>query len=143
LKENSFWNKNWIFKYTKALEICTRRFRRNFDVGFFLNSSRLFKDFREIKYTIPCNASYVRLFLEGFSYPRQIDMQPICTSILTKFYSCKMWVLYGRGEVPRGNAPPPPPHALVSLELLLATQNDLMRLIVENEMGHVAECLQL
>jgi hypothetical protein len=48
LKENSFRNKNWIFKYTKALEICTRRFRRNFDMGIFLNFSRLPKDFRKI-----------------------------------------------------------------------------------------------
>jgi hypothetical protein len=32
LKENSFWNKNWIFEYTKVLEICRRRFRRNFDM---------------------------------------------------------------------------------------------------------------
>jgi hypothetical protein len=30
----SFRNKNWIFEYTKALEIC-RRFRRDFDVGIF------------------------------------------------------------------------------------------------------------
>jgi hypothetical protein len=30
LKEKSFWNKIWIFEYTRALEICTRRFRRNF-----------------------------------------------------------------------------------------------------------------
>jgi hypothetical protein len=36
-----------------------------------------------------CNASYARLFLEGFLYARQIDMQPICTSMLAKFYSCK------------------------------------------------------
>jgi hypothetical protein len=35
LKENSFPNKNWIFEYTKALEICRRRFRRNFDMGIF------------------------------------------------------------------------------------------------------------
>jgi hypothetical protein len=35
----------------------------------------------------------------------------------------------GHGQVPRGNAPPPP---LVSLEQLLATQNDLMRRLVEN-----------
>jgi hypothetical protein len=35
LKENSFRNKNWIFEYTKALEICLRRFMRNFDVGIF------------------------------------------------------------------------------------------------------------
>jgi hypothetical protein len=63
LKKNSFRNKNWIFEYTKALEICTRRFRRDFDVGiFFLNSSRLLKDFRKIKYAMPYNASYARLF---------------------------------------------------------------------------------
>jgi hypothetical protein len=36
--------------------------------GFFLNSSRLFKDFRKIEYAMPCNAYYARLFLEGFSY---------------------------------------------------------------------------
>jgi hypothetical protein len=35
----------------------------------------------------------------------------------------------GRGQVPRGGAPPPPP---VSMEQLLATQNDLMRRLVEN-----------
>jgi hypothetical protein len=42
---------------------------------------------------MPYNASYARLFLEGFSYARQIDMQHICTPMLAKFYSCKMWVL--------------------------------------------------
>jgi hypothetical protein len=36
----------------------------------------------------------------------------------------------GRGQVPRGGAPPPPP---VSLEQLLATQNDLMRRLIEND----------
>jgi hypothetical protein len=45
----------------------------------------------------------------------------------------------GHGQAPRGNAPPPPPHPSVSLEQLLATQNDLMRLIVENEMRRVAK----
>jgi hypothetical protein len=34
-EEDSFSNKNWIFEYTKALEICTRRFRRNFDMRVF------------------------------------------------------------------------------------------------------------
>jgi hypothetical protein len=33
--ENSFWNKNKKFELFKALEICTRRIRRNFDVGIF------------------------------------------------------------------------------------------------------------
>jgi hypothetical protein len=35
-KENSFPNKNCIFEYTKALDICTRRFRRKFDMRTFL-----------------------------------------------------------------------------------------------------------
>jgi hypothetical protein len=34
-EENSFPNKNWIFEYIKALEICTRRFRRNLDTNTF------------------------------------------------------------------------------------------------------------
>jgi hypothetical protein len=45
----------------------------------------------------------------------------------------------GHGQAPHGNAPPSPPCAPVSLEQLLATQNDLMCLIVENEMCCVAE----
>jgi hypothetical protein len=36
----------------------------------------------------------------------------------------------GRGQVPHGSAPPRPP---VSLEQLLATQNDLMRRLIEND----------
>jgi hypothetical protein len=32
----------------------------------------------------------------------------------------------GRGQPSRGNAPPPPPHPPISLEQLLATQNELM-----------------
>jgi hypothetical protein len=32
--KKSFQNKNWIFEFTKALEICTRRFRRNFDKDY-------------------------------------------------------------------------------------------------------------
>jgi hypothetical protein len=71
--------------------------------GFFLNSSRLLKDFRKIKYAMSCNGSYARLFLEGFSYARQTDMQPICTPMLAKFYSCKMWVLQGLPWVEDGN----------------------------------------
>jgi hypothetical protein len=42
----------------------------------------------------------------------------------------------GRGHVPRGSAPPPPP---VSLEQLLATQNDLMRRLIENDERRGAE----
>jgi hypothetical protein len=33
--KKSIQNKNWIFEFTKALEICTRRFRRNFDTRIF------------------------------------------------------------------------------------------------------------
>jgi hypothetical protein len=32
------------------LKFCTRRFRRNFDMRIFLNSSRILKDFRKIQY---------------------------------------------------------------------------------------------
>jgi hypothetical protein len=42
----------------------------------------------------------------------------------------------GRGQVPCGGAPPPPP---VSLEQLLATQNDLMRRLIENDEHRGAE----
>jgi hypothetical protein len=49
---------------------------------------------------------------------------------------------HGRGQAPHGNAPPPPPHHPISLEQLLATQNDLINLIEENETCRVAERLQ-
>jgi hypothetical protein len=39
----------------------------------------------------------------------------------------------GRGQPPCGNAPLPPPHPLVSLEQLLATQNELMTLLIQNK----------
>jgi hypothetical protein len=45
----------------------------------------------------------------------------------------------GCGHVLRGSAPPPPPHPPISLEQLLATQNDLMRRLVENDERHGAE----
>jgi hypothetical protein len=45
----------------------------------------------------------------------------------------------GCGHVPRGSAPPPPPRHPVSLEQLLATQNDLMRRLVENDERREAE----
>jgi hypothetical protein len=45
----------------------------------------------------------------------------------------------GQGQVPHGGAPPRP-H--VSLEQLLATQNDLMRRLVENDEHCGAECQQ-
>jgi hypothetical protein len=45
----------------------------------------------------------------------------------------------GRGQIPCGAAPPPPPPPPVSLEQLLATQNDLMRRLVENDERHGAE----
>jgi hypothetical protein len=39
----------------------------------------------------------------------------------------------GCGQAPRDNPPPPPPHAPVNIEELLATQNELMRLLVQSE----------
>jgi hypothetical protein len=35
VKEKNFWIKNWIFEFTKALQNCERRFRRNFDMRIF------------------------------------------------------------------------------------------------------------
>jgi hypothetical protein len=46
---------------------------------------------------------------------------------------------HGRGQPSHGNAPPPPPHPPVSLEQLLATQNELMTLLIQNEARHGAE----
>jgi hypothetical protein len=34
-EKNSFPNKKWIFEFTKALEICRKRFRRNFGMRIF------------------------------------------------------------------------------------------------------------
>jgi hypothetical protein len=45
----------------------------------------------------------------------------------------------GHGHVPCGGAPPPSPRPPVSLEQLLATQNDLMRRLDENDEHHGAE----
>jgi hypothetical protein len=46
---------------------------------------------------------------------------------------------HGRGQPPYGNAPPPPPRPLASLELLLAIQNKLMTLLIQNETYRGAE----
>jgi hypothetical protein len=35
VKKKDFLIKNWIFEFTKALEICTRKFRRDFGMGIF------------------------------------------------------------------------------------------------------------
>jgi hypothetical protein len=48
----------------------------------------------------------------------------------------------GCGQVPRGGAPTPPPHPPISLEQLLATQNDFMRRLVENDEHRGAKCQQ-
>jgi hypothetical protein len=46
---------------------------------------------------------------------------------------------HGCGQPLRANAPPPPPPCpSVSLDQLLATQNDLMRLLMQNETRHGA-----
>jgi hypothetical protein len=39
----------------------------------------------------------------------------------------------GRGQAPRDNPPPPPPRVSISIEELLETQNELMRVLVQNE----------
>jgi hypothetical protein len=49
---NFLWNLIWILDIAKALENCTRRFRRNFDVGIFLNYPMLYNNFRKIQYAM-------------------------------------------------------------------------------------------
>jgi hypothetical protein len=49
---------------------------------------------------------------------------------------------HGRGQAPRGNAPPLIPRPPVSLEQLLMMQNELMRMLMENEARHGAGRLQ-
>jgi hypothetical protein len=41
-----------ILEFGRSLENCTMRFRRNFDMGIFLKSSRLSKYFRKMKYAM-------------------------------------------------------------------------------------------
>jgi hypothetical protein len=48
----------------------------------------------------------------------------------------------GRGHPSCGNAPPPPLCPPVSLEQLLAMQNELMTLLIQNETSHGVECSQ-
>jgi hypothetical protein len=48
----------------------------------------------------------------------------------------------GRAQVLHVNPPPPPPRAPVSIEDLLATQNELMRVLVRNEANCGVERLQ-
>jgi hypothetical protein len=48
----------------------------------------------------------------------------------------------GRGQPSCANEPPPPPHPPVSLEQLLATQNELMTLLIQNETCRGVECPQ-
>jgi hypothetical protein len=46
-----------ILEFGRTLENCTRRFRRNFDMGIFLKSSRLSMYFRKMKicHAMICN----------------------------------------------------------------------------------------
>jgi hypothetical protein len=46
------------------------------------------------------------------------------------------------GQPSHGNAPPPPLHPPVSLEQLLAMQNELMTLLIQNEARRGSEHLQ-
>jgi hypothetical protein len=48
----------------------------------------------------------------------------------------------GHGQARCDNPPSPPPCAPVSIEELLATQNELMRVLVQNEAHHGVECPQ-
>jgi hypothetical protein len=48
----------------------------------------------------------------------------------------------GRGQVPHANPPPPLSQAAVRIEDMLATQNELMWVLVRNEANRGVECPQ-
>jgi hypothetical protein len=55
-------NFKWNFDFGKTFEFCTRRFRWNLDMGFFLKSSRLSKDLEnEICHAMICNLNKIIL----------------------------------------------------------------------------------
>jgi hypothetical protein len=49
---------------------------------------------------------------------------------------------HGRGQAPHGNPSLPPLRSPVSIEQLLATQKELMIMLVKNEARHGVECPQ-
>jgi hypothetical protein len=57
-KENSFQSKNWFFNIPWLWKFVQEDIGGILMWGFFLNSSWLFKDFRKIKYAMPCNAMH-------------------------------------------------------------------------------------
>jgi hypothetical protein len=70
VKEKNFPNKIWFLNIARLWKIVEGDLGGILTWGFFLNSSRLLKDFRKILYAMPCNASCTRfiIFFESFSY---------------------------------------------------------------------------
>jgi hypothetical protein len=89
---NFFWNKIGFLNLQRLQKFIQGDLGGILLCGFFLNSSRFFKHF--IK-KMPCHAMHPMqdYFWEDFYMHDKFDMQPICTSMLMKFYSCKKWVL--------------------------------------------------
>jgi hypothetical protein len=65
--ENSFSNKIWFLNIPRLWKFAQGDLGGILIWGFSLNSSRLLKDFRKIKYAMQC-ILYKILFLESFSY---------------------------------------------------------------------------
>jgi hypothetical protein len=67
--------------------------------------------------------------------------QMVCTRIVEELNldMPEGYARRGHGQIPRGDSPPPPPPPPISLEQLLAMQNDLMRRLVENDERRGAE----
>jgi hypothetical protein len=82
-----FWNLPRIWKFVQGDLEGILMWR------FLLNYPGLSKDFRKIQYATPCNTSLAELISKRVLYARLIDIQPIYTSKLAKFYSCKKRVL--------------------------------------------------
>jgi hypothetical protein len=56
-RENSFSNKIWFLNIPRVWKFAQGDLGGMLTWGFFLNSSRLFKDYRKIKYAMPCYAT--------------------------------------------------------------------------------------
>jgi hypothetical protein len=65
-------NFQWILEFGKTLKFAQGDFGGILIWGFFLNSSRILKDFRKIKYAMLWHASFARLLLKIFLYARLI-----------------------------------------------------------------------
>jgi hypothetical protein len=88
--KKSIQNKNWIFEFTKALEICTRRFRRNFDTRIFPKFFYTSHEFLENTICCAMNTTLVQIKLrKSFSWANFSKIQSNALLAWQRFYDAK------------------------------------------------------